>query len=81
VAQRHTQAALNVGDKPQRACRCHDQAQCVGADDALPSPALLLPQTHEGIGIADGNFQIPPDLVVKYQAIDIVEVILSLIGR
>src|SRR5262250_210194 len=59
AAQRHTRTTLNVGDKPQRACCCHDQAQGVGTHDAMPFTALLPSQTIEGIGIADGNFHCP----------------------
>jgi aryl-alcohol dehydrogenase-like predicted oxidoreductase len=33
------------------------------------------------IGLGTNNFQIPSDLVVRYQVIDIVEVIFALIWR
>ena len=70
AAQRHTGAALNVGDKPQRACRRHDQTTCVGAHDAVPFTALFLPQTIEGIGIADGNFHGPAVAILAQDGVD-----------
>src|SRR5262249_54257627 len=59
AAQRHGRAALNLVDKPQRACRRHDQTKRIGADDALPLPTLVLPQPMEGVTVTDGNFHRP----------------------
>ena len=56
AAQIHTRAALDLVEKPQRAGRCHDETARVGTDDALSFPALILPQTLEGIGVANVNF-------------------------
>ena len=53
-------ATLNLGNKPQRASRRHDQTERVGADDALPLAALILPQAIEGVGVTNGNFHGPP---------------------
>ena len=61
---------LDLGEKPQRARRRHTQAQRVGAEDALPSPALLLPQTIEGIGVADCNFYRPAVAVLAQDGVD-----------
>src|SRR4051794_30412385 len=59
AAQMERRAALNLADKPQCACRCHDQTERVGTDDALPLTALVLSQPVEGIGVADFNFHRP----------------------
>ena len=58
-AQRHTRAAINLVEKPQRACRGQDQTQRVCPDDTLAFPALLLAQTREGVGVTDRNFHRP----------------------
>src|SRR5262245_46859879 len=54
-----SRAVLDLGEKPQGASRRHAQAERVGADDALPFPALLLPQTIEGLGVTACNFHCP----------------------
>lgn len=59
AAQIYTRAALDLVEKPQRAGRCHDETARVGTDDALSCPALILPQTREGIGVAHVNFHRP----------------------
>ena len=59
AAQRHTRAAINLVDKPQRACRGQDQPQRVGADDSLPLATLVLSQPVEGITVAERNFHRP----------------------
>ena len=59
AAQIERRAALDLVDKPQRACRRHDQTERVGADDALPLTALILPQSIEGVGVANFNFHRP----------------------
>src|SRR5919197_4203408 len=53
AAQRYSRAALNLVDKPQRACRCHDQTKRVGAEDALPRATLVLPRPIAGITVTD----------------------------
>jgi hypothetical protein len=35
----------------------------MGADDALPLPALLAPQPIEGMGGTDGNFHGPAGVI------------------
>ena len=55
AAQRHTRAAINVGNEPQRACRRQDQTQRIGAQDALPLATLVLPQTLEGVTVTNSN--------------------------
>src|SRR5437870_5322483 len=50
---------LDLVDKPQGACGRHDETERIGADDALPLPALISPQPIEGIGVTDGNFHGP----------------------
>jgi hypothetical protein len=52
-------ATLALVDKPQGACRRHDHTKRIGADDALPLPALLSPQPIEGMGVTDGHFHGP----------------------
>src|SRR2546425_5929070 len=59
ATQRHTRAAINLVDKPQRACRGQDQTQRVRPHDTLAFPTLLLAQTREGVGVTDGNFSVP----------------------
>jgi hypothetical protein len=59
VAQREHHAVFDLVDKPQGACRRHDQTERIGADDALPLPALIAPQPIAGIGVTDGNFSVP----------------------
>src|SRR6266851_7968619 len=59
ATQIERRATLDLVDKPQRACRRQDQTERVGADDALPLPALILPQPIESIGVADFNFHRP----------------------
>jgi hypothetical protein len=59
AAQRHTRAALNLVDKPQRACRGHDQTKRVRPQDAVPFATLILTQTVEGVGVTDCNFYGP----------------------
>jgi hypothetical protein len=53
AAQRHTRAALNLGDQPQRACRCEDQPQRVCPHEALALTTLLLAQPRKGVGVTD----------------------------
>ena len=43
AAQIERHATLDLVDKPQRACCRHDQTERVGAEDAVPLPALILP--------------------------------------
>ena len=59
AAQIERRAALDLVEKPQSACRRHDETERVGADDALPLAALILPQPIEGIGVANCNFHRP----------------------
>src|SRR5438093_4521760 len=59
AAQGHTRAAIHVGNEPHRACRCQDQTQRVGTDNALPLAALVLPQPVEGVTVTDSNFHGP----------------------
>src|SRR4029450_4454215 len=59
VTQMERRATLDLVDKPQGTCRRHDQTERIGADNALPLPALISPQPIEGIGITDGNFHGP----------------------
>ena len=42
--------------QPQRAGRGHDQTKRVGAYDALALATLILPETIEGIGVANFHF-------------------------
>ena len=65
AGQRYTRAALNLVNKPQRACRGQDQTQRVGPDDALAFPTLLLAQTREGVGVTDGNFHRPAVAILR----------------
>ena len=64
VAQRERHATFDLVDKPQRACRRHDQTERIGADDALPFSALIAPQPIEGIGVTDGNFHGPAVVIL-----------------
>ena len=64
VAQRERHAVFDLVDKPQRACRRHDQTERIGADDTLPLPALVSPQPSEGIGVTDGNFHGPAVVIL-----------------
>src|SRR5688572_22244835 len=59
AAQRDIYTALTLGDKPQCACRRHDQTKRVRPKDALPLAALILAQPIEGARIPDGNFHRP----------------------
>src|ERR671938_1663769 len=59
VTQRHTYATINVRNEPQRARCRQDHMQRVGAHDALPLAALLLPQPRKGVTVTDGNFHSP----------------------
>ena len=52
-------AARNLAEKPQGACRCHDQTDRVGTDEALPLPALLLSPPVDGMRVADVTFHRP----------------------
>src|SRR5512134_799978 len=65
AAQRHPRGAINVGHEPPCTCRGQDHAQCVGPDDALAFPTLLLAQTREGIGVTDGNFHRPAAPILR----------------
>ena len=65
AAQRHPRAAINLFDKPQRACRGQDQTQRVGPYDALAFTTLLLAQTREGVGVTDGNFHRPAVTILR----------------
>src|SRR5215471_1031484 len=56
AAQRHTRAAINVGNEPQRPGRRPYHTQRVGTDDALPLAALVLPEPGEGVAVTDRNF-------------------------
>ena len=64
VTQIECCATLDLVDKPQGACRRHDQTKRIGADDALPLPALLSPQPIEGIGVTDGHFHGPAVVIL-----------------
>src|SRR5262252_92939 len=66
AAQRHTYAAIHVGNEPQRACRHQDQPQRVGTDDAWPLAALVLPQPAEGVTVTDRNFHGPAAAILAY---------------
>ena len=68
AAQRHIYTALTLGDKPQRACRRHDQTQRVRPKEALPLAALILAQPIEGARIPDGNFH-RPAVAILVQAV------------
>ena len=59
ATQIERRATLDLVKKPQGACRGHNETECIGADDALPLPALITPQPIEGIGVTDGNFHRP----------------------
>ena len=59
AAQIECRAALDLVDKPQGACRHHDQTERIGTDDALPLPALIAPQPSVGVGVTNGNFHGP----------------------
>jgi hypothetical protein len=52
-------ATLDLVDQPQGAGRHPDQTERMSADDALPLTALLLPQSSEGVGVANGHFHRP----------------------
>src|SRR5919198_4313595 len=65
AAQRHTRAAINLVDKPQRACRGQDQTPWVRPDDALAFPALLLAPTREGVGVTDGDVHRPAVAILR----------------
>ena len=58
-AQRHTRAAINLVEQPQRACRGQDQTQRVCPDATLAFPALLLAHTREGVGVTDRHCHRP----------------------
>ena len=55
AGQIERRAALDLVDKPQGACRHHDQTERIGTDEALPLPALISPQPSEGVGVTNGN--------------------------
>src|SRR5918999_5901819 len=59
TAQRARHATFDLVDKPQRTRCSHEQTKRIGTDDALPLPALSLPQTIEGVGVTDGNCHRP----------------------
>jgi len=59
AAQMERRAARNLAEKPQGACRCHDQTDRVGTDEALPLPALLLSPPVDGMRVADVTFHRP----------------------
>ena len=65
ATQRHTRAAINLVDKPQRACRGQDQTQRVRPHDTLAFPTLLLAQTREGVGVTDGNVHRPAVAILR----------------
>jgi hypothetical protein len=50
--------------------------QAVPEVHAEPDSSIETPSQQEGQIAAPGKFQIPPDLVVKFQHVDIVDVIL-----
>ena len=64
AAQIACRATRDVGDKPQGTCRRHDYMERIGADDALPLPALIAPQPIAGIGVTDGNFHRPAGVIL-----------------
>jgi hypothetical protein len=59
AAQIERRATLDLVDKPQGAGRHHDQTERMSADDALPLTALILPQSSEGVSVANGHFHRP----------------------
>src|SRR6266699_5027444 len=69
TAQIERRAALNLADKPQGACRRHDQTERVGTEDALPLTALILSQPVEGIRVADFNFHCPAVAILVYDVV------------
>src|SRR2546426_7252559 len=66
VAQCRARAVLHLVEKPQCARRGHDETERVGAEDALPLTALILPQTSEGVGVAYGNFHGPAVAILAH---------------
>ena len=59
ATKRYLRAAIPLGHEPQRAGRGHDQTKRVGAYDALALATLILPETIEGIGVTNFNFDGP----------------------
>jgi hypothetical protein len=55
AAQLYTRAALDLVETPPRAGRGHDATERVGTDEAVSFPALIWPQTLEGLGVATFN--------------------------
>lgn len=59
AAQIARRAPLDVVDTPQGACGRHDETERMGADEALPLPALIAPQPSAGLGVTEGNVHGP----------------------
>src|SRR5215831_21242643 len=59
AAQRHTRAAIHVGNAPQCAGRRQEQTQRMGADDVLPLATLVLPEPGAGMTVPDSYFHGP----------------------
>jgi hypothetical protein len=59
AAQIHPRAALDSVENPPRAGRCHDDTARVSTDDAWSLPALIWPQTLEGLRVANVNCHRP----------------------
>jgi hypothetical protein len=69
AAQRHTRAAINLVDTPQRASRGQDQTARVCPYDALALPTLLLAQTREGVGVTEGNVPRPAVAILREEVL------------
>ena len=59
ATQWYLRTTIHLGNEPQRAGSGHDHTKRVGAYDALALATLLLPQTIEGVGVANVNFHRP----------------------
>src|SRR5215467_89437 len=69
AAQRHTRAAIHVGNEPQRACRGQDQTERIGTDEALPLATLVLSQPSEGVTVTDSNFHGPAVAILTHDLV------------
>src|SRR5215467_9735338 len=66
AAQRDLRAAIHLGNEPQRAGRCQDHTERVGAYNTLPLAAVVLPEPVKGVTVTDGHFDGPAMAILAH---------------
>ena len=63
AAQRHSRAAIHLGNEPQRAGRGQNQTPRMRPKEARPLATRFLAQPRAGLGVPDGHFHCPAGMI------------------